>query len=127
MNREDLPPTVPPGEVPPDAPRGLMARFRNYFLTGLIVYKTLRAGARWTVLDPSGPLADLTRLPELAPSGGRPSGAATTAPAPATTGSRRSACPAAPRLAAVRSATNDCDRHDQHRKQDGHAHGASFW
>ena len=37
------------------------------FLTGLIVYKTLRAGARWTVLDPSGPLADLTRLPELAP------------------------------------------------------------
>ncbi len=37
MNREDLPPTVPPGEVPPDAPRGLMARFRNYFLTGLIV------------------------------------------------------------------------------------------
>ena len=37
------------------------------FLTGLIVYKTLRAGARWTVLDPSGPLAALTRLPELAP------------------------------------------------------------
>ena len=37
------------------------------FLTGLIVYKTLRAGARWTVLDPSGPLAELTRLPELAP------------------------------------------------------------
>src|SRR4051794_21104469 len=37
------------------------------FLTGLIVYKTLRAGARWTVLDPSGPLARLTRLPELAP------------------------------------------------------------
>lgn len=37
------------------------------FLTGLVVYKTLRAGARWTVLDPSGPLADLTRLPELAP------------------------------------------------------------
>ena len=37
------------------------------FLTGLIVYKTLRAGAQWTVLDPSGPLADLTRLPELAP------------------------------------------------------------
>jgi hypothetical protein len=36
------------------------------FLTGLIVYKTLRAGARWTVLDPSGPLAELTRLPELA-------------------------------------------------------------
>ncbi|MFC5996005.1 ATP-binding protein [Pseudonocardia hispaniensis] len=37
------------------------------FLTGLITYKTLRAGARWTVLDPSGPLAELTRLPELAP------------------------------------------------------------
>ncbi|MGI5126478.1 ATP-binding protein [Pseudonocardia sp. CA-107938] len=37
------------------------------FLTGLIVYKTLRAGARWTLLDPSGPLAALTRLPELAP------------------------------------------------------------
>jgi hypothetical protein len=37
------------------------------FLTGLIVYKTLRSGARWTVLDPSGPLAELTRLPELAP------------------------------------------------------------
>ena len=37
------------------------------FLTGLIVYKSLRAGARWTVLDPSGPLAELTRLPELAP------------------------------------------------------------
>ncbi|MBO0877498.1 MAG: ATP-binding protein, partial [Pseudonocardia sp.] len=37
------------------------------FLTGLIVYKTLRAGAQWTVLDPSGPLAELTRLPELAP------------------------------------------------------------
>ncbi|TWF77671.1 AAA domain-containing protein [Pseudonocardia hierapolitana] len=37
------------------------------FLTGLITYKTLRAGARWTLLDPSGPLAQLTRLPELAP------------------------------------------------------------
>ena len=37
------------------------------FLTGVIVYKTLRSGARWTVLDPSGPLAELTRLPELAP------------------------------------------------------------
>lgn len=36
-------------------------------LTGLIVYKSLRAGARWTLLDPSGPLAELTRLPELAP------------------------------------------------------------
>jgi AAA-like domain/LAGLIDADG-like domain len=39
----------------------------NSFLTGLVVYKTMRAGARWTVLDPSGPLAELTRLPELAP------------------------------------------------------------
>jgi uncharacterized membrane protein len=37
MNRHDLPPTVTPGELPPEAPRGLMARFRNYFLTGLIV------------------------------------------------------------------------------------------
>ena len=37
MNRDDLPPTVPPAEPPPDLPRGFMARFRNYFLTGLIV------------------------------------------------------------------------------------------
>src|ERR1700740_2729489 len=37
MNREELPPTVTPGELPPDAAPGLMARFRNYFLTGLIV------------------------------------------------------------------------------------------
>ena len=37
MNRDDLPPTVPAAELPPDAPRGFMARFRNYFLTGLIV------------------------------------------------------------------------------------------
>src|ERR1700716_3481327 len=37
MNRDNLPPTVPPAELPPDAPRGFMARFRNYFLTGLIV------------------------------------------------------------------------------------------
>src|SRR2546423_13018817 len=37
MNRHDLPPTVTPGELPPEAPRGLMARFRNYFLTGLVV------------------------------------------------------------------------------------------
>jgi uncharacterized membrane protein len=37
MNREELPPTAPPDEAPPDHPRGLMARFRNYFLTGLIV------------------------------------------------------------------------------------------
>ena len=37
MNRDDLPPPVPPVIVPPDAQAGLMARFRNYFLTGLIV------------------------------------------------------------------------------------------
>jgi len=37
MNRDDLSPTVPPSEIPPDTPRGLMARFRTYFLTGLIV------------------------------------------------------------------------------------------
>ncbi|MGQ0573747.1 MAG: ATP-binding protein [Pseudonocardia sp.] len=37
------------------------------FLTGSVVYKTLRMGARWTVLDPSGPLARLTELPELQP------------------------------------------------------------
>jgi uncharacterized membrane protein len=39
MNREELPPNAPPEESPPEDshPRGLMARFRNYFLTGLIV------------------------------------------------------------------------------------------
>jgi len=37
MNRQEPPPTVPPSESHPDAPRGLMARFRNYFLTGLVV------------------------------------------------------------------------------------------
>src|ERR1700687_2726602 len=37
MNRLDLPPTAPPAELPPDVPRGFMARFRNYFLTGLVV------------------------------------------------------------------------------------------
>ena len=37
MNRDELPPIAPPEESPPDHPRGLMARFRNYFLTGLIV------------------------------------------------------------------------------------------
>src|SRR6201989_1366859 len=36
MNRNDTPP-ISPGALPPDAPRGFMARFRNYFLTGLIV------------------------------------------------------------------------------------------
>ncbi len=37
------------------------------FLGGGIVYKTLRAGAYWTLLDPSGPLARLCDLPELRP------------------------------------------------------------
>src|SRR5215216_3242637 len=37
MNREELPPISPPEESPPEHPPGLMARFRNYFLTGLIV------------------------------------------------------------------------------------------
>jgi uncharacterized membrane protein len=38
MNREELPPTASPEEPLPDAHHaGLMARFRNYFLTGLIV------------------------------------------------------------------------------------------
>src|ERR1700749_456140 len=37
MNRDDLPPAVPPAELPPAAPRGFTARLRNYFLTGLIV------------------------------------------------------------------------------------------
>jgi uncharacterized membrane protein len=37
MNREESPPTVTPSELPPGHPPGLMARFRNYFLTGLIV------------------------------------------------------------------------------------------
>lgn len=37
------------------------------FLGGGIVYKTLRAGANWTVLDPSGPLSRLCELPELRP------------------------------------------------------------
>jgi uncharacterized membrane protein len=38
MNREELPPTATPGELPPpDHPPGLVARFRNYFLTGLVV------------------------------------------------------------------------------------------
>src|SRR5689334_20033237 len=36
MNRNDTPP-ISPGAPPPDAPRGFMARFRTYFLTGLIV------------------------------------------------------------------------------------------
>ena len=38
MNREELPPTPSPEEPLPEAHHaGLMARFRNYFLTGLIV------------------------------------------------------------------------------------------
>src|ERR1700723_2913285 len=37
MNRDDLPPAVPPAETHPAAPRGFTARLRNYFLTGLIV------------------------------------------------------------------------------------------
>ncbi|MBE9374657.1 ATP-binding protein [Saccharopolyspora sp. HNM0983] len=37
------------------------------FLGGGIVYKTLRAGGTWTLLDPSGPLAELCKLPELRP------------------------------------------------------------
>ena len=37
------------------------------FLGGGIVYKTLRAGAHWTLLDPSGPLSRLCELPELRP------------------------------------------------------------
>ncbi|HYZ40115.1 MAG TPA: DUF502 domain-containing protein [Stellaceae bacterium] len=36
-SRDDLPPTVPPTAPPPAAPTGLMGRFRNYFLTGLVV------------------------------------------------------------------------------------------
>src|SRR5260370_7412920 len=36
-NRDGPPPFVPPAEAPPDVHSGLMARFRNYFLTGLIV------------------------------------------------------------------------------------------
>lgn len=39
----------------------------NSFLGGGIVYKTLRSGAYWNVLDPSGPLAKLCDLPELRP------------------------------------------------------------
>ncbi|WP_374727394.1 ATP-binding protein [Haloactinomyces albus] len=39
----------------------------NSFLGGGVVYKTLRSGAHWTLLDPSGPLAELCQLPELRP------------------------------------------------------------
>ena len=37
MNRDDLPSSEHAAEPPPEAQSGLMARFRNYFLTGLIV------------------------------------------------------------------------------------------
>ena len=37
MNRQDLPPIKSPQPPPEEVQRGLMARFRNYFLTGLIV------------------------------------------------------------------------------------------
>src|SRR5579871_3380356 len=39
MNARQDPPTpdLPPSEVPPESHSGIMARFRNYFLTGLIV------------------------------------------------------------------------------------------
>ena len=37
MKSDQLPPSVPPAAVPPDAHSGPMARFRNYFLTGLVV------------------------------------------------------------------------------------------
>ena len=36
MSPENSPP-IPPPDEPSEGPRGLMARFRNYFLTGLIV------------------------------------------------------------------------------------------
>lgn len=36
-------------------------------LTGKIAYDAARAGITTTVFDPSGPLAELTRMPELAP------------------------------------------------------------
>jgi uncharacterized membrane protein len=35
--RDDASPTVPPVELPPEPHTGLMGRFRNYFLTGLVV------------------------------------------------------------------------------------------
>jgi hypothetical protein len=37
------------------------------FLGGGTVYKTLRSGAHWTLLDPSGPLSALCDLPEIKP------------------------------------------------------------
>lgn len=35
--RNNLPPMPAPGTPPPEAPRGVVARLRNYFLTGLVV------------------------------------------------------------------------------------------
>ncbi len=37
MKPDDLPPPVLPGETPPEVQSGLIARLRNYFLTGLVV------------------------------------------------------------------------------------------
>src|SRR5437868_1102640 len=37
MNRNNPSPPLPPAELPPEVHSGFMARFRNYFLTGLIV------------------------------------------------------------------------------------------
>lgn len=37
------------------------------WLVGGMIYKTVRAGGRWVVLDPSGPLAALCDLPDLRP------------------------------------------------------------
>src|SRR5260221_1571609 len=37
MNRDDLTPTAPPAEVPPEAHAGFMAGFRNYSLPGVVV------------------------------------------------------------------------------------------
>ncbi|HVX78169.1 MAG TPA: DUF502 domain-containing protein [Bradyrhizobium sp.] len=37
MDRDNLPPNLPPADAPLAAPRGFSARLRNYFLTGLIV------------------------------------------------------------------------------------------
>ena len=36
-SRDDLPPTEPPADPPPETHTGLMGRLRNYFLTGLVV------------------------------------------------------------------------------------------
>jgi len=36
-SRDDATPPVPPADLPPEPHTGLMGRFRNYFLTGLVV------------------------------------------------------------------------------------------